>query len=109
MHFLVRFAVIWAFVLASALAGPPAQAQETGEVELRPDDLSAWLDGYMPYAMTQANIAGAVVVVVDRDGIVFQQGYGLADVAAGQRVIADETLFRPGSINSTALLWLLKS
>lgn len=112
MHFLARFAVIWALVLASALAGPPTQAQETGEVELRPDDLSAWLDGYMPYAMTQANIAGAVVVVVDRDGIVFQQGYGLADVAAGQRVIADETLFRPGSISKlftwTAVMQLVE-
>lgn len=112
MHFLARFAVIWALVLTSALAGLPAQAQETGEVELRPDDLSAWLDGYMPYAMTQANIAGAVVVVVDRDGIVFQQGYGLADVTAGQRVIADETLFRPGSISKlftwTAVMQLVE-
>ncbi len=77
--------------------GPVAPASD--QVTLDAADLEAWLAGFLPYAIAQANIAGAVVVVVDRDGIVFQQGYGYADVAARKPVSASQTLFRPGSIS----------
>ncbi|MEL6683019.1 MAG: serine hydrolase domain-containing protein [Pseudomonadota bacterium] len=62
-------------------------------------DIEIWLDGLLPFAIRQAKIAGAVVVVVDRDGIVLQKGYGFADWEASAPVLPDETLFRPGSIS----------
>ncbi len=62
-------------------------------------DVAAFLDGLMPLQSQQADIAGAVVVVV-RDGrILFAKGYGYADVDKKVPVNAESTLFRPGSIS----------
>jgi CubicO group peptidase (beta-lactamase class C family) len=62
-------------------------------------DLEAWLDGFLPYALAQADIAGAVIVVV-RDGqVLLQKGYGYADVAAATPVDPERTLFRVASIS----------
>jgi hypothetical protein len=54
--------------------------------------------------MATGRIAGAVVVVVDRNGPIFSKGYGFADVAARTPVSPDATLFRPGSV-SKLLTW----
>jgi CubicO group peptidase (beta-lactamase class C family) len=69
-----------------------------------PDDLEGWADGFLGYAMATGRIAGAVVVVVDRNGPIFSKGYGFADVAARTPVSPDATLFRPGSV-SKLLTW----
>ena len=67
--------------------------------ELTPADVNAWLDGYMPYTLANAQIAGAVVAVV-RDGrIVTQRGYGYSDVKSRRPVDPARTLFRPGSVS----------
>ena len=50
-------------------------------------------------AMAEDEIPGAVVVVMDSGRVVFQQGYGLADLATGRPVDAEDTLFRLGSIS----------
>jgi len=76
----------------------PAQPT-TGLAPLDAKDVEAWLDGYMPYALEKAKIAGAVVVVVRGDGTLLQKGYGYADLASRKPVSADTTLFRPGSIS----------
>ncbi|MCP9222632.1 beta-lactamase family protein [Erythrobacter sp. LQ02-29] len=92
----------------AAMQGPltpePAVAQAspssggTGET-LTQDDINAWLDGYMPYALRSGDVAGAVVTVV-RDGqIVAAKGYGYADVGKGTPVDPARTLFRPGSVS----------
>ncbi|MEJ6401594.1 serine hydrolase domain-containing protein [Yoonia sp. 2307UL14-13] len=74
------------------------------DVTLPIDDVAAWVDGFVPHAIRQAKIAGAVVVVVDRSGVVFQRGYGLSDWDAGTAVDPERTLFRPGSI-SKLFVW----
>lgn len=63
------------------------------------EDLEAWLDGFLPYALNRARIAGAVVVVVRSDGVVLEKGYGFSDVEARKPVSPDRTLFRPGSVS----------
>ncbi len=68
-------------------------------VELSKQDLEAWLDGYVPYALQRGNIAGAVVVVVKNGQVLLQKGFGYADVAARTPVDPDTTLFRPGSVS----------
>lgn len=75
-------------------------------------DLEAWLDGFLPNAMRQGEVAGAVVVVVKDGQVLLQKGYGYADVAKQTPVDADTTLFRPGSVSKlftwTALMQLVE-
>ena len=57
-------------------AAPASPAASTGPRALTGDDVTAWLDGYMPYALHSGDIAGAVVTVV-RDGrVIAARGYG---------------------------------
>ncbi|HWU76237.1 MAG TPA: serine hydrolase domain-containing protein [Rhodanobacter sp.] len=81
-------------------AAEPAQVSP-GTPAMTAQDVHAFFDGLLPYGIHRADIAGAVVVVVKDGQILFQQGYGYADVAARKPVLADQTLFRPGSISKT--------
>lgn len=78
----------------SPLAPPNLSAQP-----LSPADLEAWLDGYMPFALQRADIAGAVIVVVKDGRVLLQKGYGYADVATHRPVDPETTLFRPASVS----------
>ena len=71
----------------------------SGGAELDAQDVNAWLDGYLPYALSSGDIAGAVVVVVKGGQVLTQRGYGLADVASRKPVDPERTLFRPGSVS----------
>jgi CubicO group peptidase (beta-lactamase class C family) len=80
--------------------------------QMTPEDLNAWLDGYMPQAITNGDIVGAVVTVV-RDGqIVANRGFGYGDLAHHTPVDPSATLFRPGSVSKlftwTALMQLVE-
>ena len=63
------------------------------------DDLDAWLDGFMPYALRSGDLAGAVVTVVKDGEIIAAKGYGYADVGKRTPVNPASTLFRPGSVS----------
>jgi CubicO group peptidase (beta-lactamase class C family) len=77
-----------------------AQASSASAVhELTRADLESWLNGFLPFALDQGDIAGAVVVVVKDGQVLLQQGYGYADVQKRKPVDPDRTLFRPGSIS----------
>ncbi|PSJ38616.1 serine hydrolase [Sphingomonas deserti] len=81
-------------------AAPARTQPATGALpNLTGQDVNAWLDGFMPYALGKGDVAGAVVVVV-RDGqVLTQRGFGFADVAKRKPVDPAGTLFRPGSIS----------
>lgn len=64
-------------------------------------DVDAWLDGFVPQALAQNDIAGGVVVVVKDGQVLSERGFGYADIAARRRVDPATTLFRPGSISKT--------
>jgi CubicO group peptidase (beta-lactamase class C family) len=81
-----------------ALHGAPEQ-DAPGPAPLTREDVEAWLDGYLPYALQSGGIAGAVVVVVKDGQVLLQKGYGYADVAARKPVDPELTLFRPGSVS----------
>jgi CubicO group peptidase (beta-lactamase class C family) len=83
---------------ASAELPSPAHPPTTGGARLDRTDLEAWLDGFLPYALQQGDVAGAVVVVVKDGRILLSKGYGYADVARRLRVDPARTLFRPGSV-----------
>src|SRR3984885_7565267 len=80
---------------------PPAAAPvaASAAVTLTADDVNAWLDGYMPYALHTGDIAGAVVAVVKDGQIVTERGFGYSDVAKRAPVDPKLTLFRPGSVS----------
>jgi CubicO group peptidase (beta-lactamase class C family) len=90
----------------------PADVAASATGSLTRADLEAWLDGFMPYALERGDIAGSVVVVVKDGRILFQKGYGYADVAARKPVDPRRTLFRPGSVSKlvtwTAVMQLVE-
>ncbi len=77
---------------------PAVQAGATTP-QLNAQDVDAWLDGMMPYAIARGDIPGAVVVVVKDGQILTARGYGYADVSKRKKVDPAQTLFRPGSIS----------
>ncbi len=91
-------------------AAPEAPAAATAR--LTREDLDAWLDGFLPFSLERGGVAGAVVVVVKDGQVLFQKGYGYADVAARTPVDPERTLFRPGSVSKlftwTALMQLVE-
>jgi CubicO group peptidase (beta-lactamase class C family) len=82
------------------------------EHRLDREDLHAWLDGLLPYAMKSGDIAGAVVVVVKDGNVLFQQGYGYADVDKRIPMDPERTMVRPGSTSKlftwTAVMQLVE-
>jgi len=67
--------------------------------ELTPQDLESFLDGLVPTEIARNDIAGAVIAVVKDGKVIYEKGYGYADVKTKRPVIPDQTLFRPGSIS----------
>ena len=62
-------------------------------------DLETFLDGFVPLQLENNDIAGATISVVKDGKLIFAKGYGYADVDKKLPVVADATLFRPGSIS----------
>jgi CubicO group peptidase (beta-lactamase class C family) len=83
---------------AAAASVPAPVAPETAPA-LTKADLDAWLDGYLPYALANADVAGAVVVVVKDGQVLTEKGFGYADLKSRRRVDPQATLFRPGSVS----------
>jgi CubicO group peptidase (beta-lactamase class C family) len=98
----VPFAPSEAHESASASSGHPLDSQ----------DLEAWLDGLLPYALKNGDIAGGVVAVVKDGNILLQKGFGYADV--GRQIPMDpvRTLIRAGSTSKlftwTAVMQLVE-
>ena len=96
--------------LAPATLGPtpaisaPRIPAPAGAHDLNAADVDAWLDGYMPYAIHNGDIAGAVVTVVKDGQVIAARGYGYADIAKRKPVDPARTLFRPGS-TSKLVTW----
>ncbi|HET8690937.1 MAG TPA: serine hydrolase domain-containing protein [Steroidobacteraceae bacterium] len=93
-------------VPAETKPGDPAAAATVADVPAAPsspqltrEDLEAWLDGLIPFALGKGDIAGAVVIVVKDGQVLLQKGYGYADVGKKAPVDSERTLFRPGSIS----------
>lgn len=85
-------------------AAPVAPDAGDGVHVLTRTDVDAWLDGFMPYALGEGDIAGAVVVVVQNGEVVTQRGYGYSNVEERSPVDPERTLFRPGSV-SKLITW----
>ena len=76
---------------------PPATAPVVAH-ELTAADAEAFLDGLIPLQIGMDDIAGATVAIVKDGKLLFAKGYGFANMKDRKPVVADETLFRVGSI-----------
>jgi CubicO group peptidase (beta-lactamase class C family) len=88
----------------SIASAPAVTAAANGAHALTADDASAWLDGFLPYALARGDVAGAVVTVVKDGQIIAAKGYGYADIKKKIPVDPATTMFRPGSV-SKLLTW----
>jgi CubicO group peptidase (beta-lactamase class C family) len=103
--------------LISAPSPPPANIpvvapRPSPAPELSKADFETFLDALIPSQLRNRNIAGAVVSVVKDGQVLFQKGYGFADVEEKKPMLPDQTLFRPGSISklftATAVMQLVE-
>ncbi|MGH8112849.1 MAG: serine hydrolase domain-containing protein, partial [Rhodanobacteraceae bacterium] len=81
-------------------AAIPAEGT-TAAPAMTAQDVQTFFDSLVPYAIHRADIAGGVIVVVKDGKILFAKGYGYANLAKRKPVIADQTLFRIGSVSKT--------
>ena len=102
-------AAVSAPVTAPTSAPPPATEPAH---TLDATDLSAWLDGRVPYALKTGEIAGLTLVVVKDGKVLLQKGYGYADVGAKVAMDPETSLVRPGSTSKlftwTAVMQLVQ-
>src|SRR6476619_3470358 len=84
---------------APASSPLPIVSAPSPTAELTRADLEPFLDGLIASQIENRDVAGAVVAVVKDDETLLSKGYGFADFEARSPVLADETLFRPGSIS----------
>ncbi len=82
-----------------ANAESTTDAAPAGNGQMTAADIEAFLDGVIPLQIAQQDIAGVTVSIVKDGKLLFAKGYGYADVANKKPVVADKTLFRPGSIS----------
>src|SRR5438874_5740751 len=103
--------------LMSAPSPPPAEVpmvtpQPSPAPQLTKADYKTFLCALIPSQLRNRNIADAVVSVVKDGQVLFQKGYGYADVEAKKPVLPEQTLFRPGSISklftATAVMQLVE-
>ncbi|MEO9079465.1 MAG: serine hydrolase domain-containing protein [Rhodanobacter sp.] len=99
-------------MLAPSAATTAIDLQGASTHELTNQDLSAFLDGFVPLALARGDVAGGVVSVVKDGKVIFAKGYGYADLKTRKPVTADNTLFRIGSTSKlftwTAVMQLVE-
>lgn len=80
--------------------------------DLTTADVAAWLDGFVPYGLQSGDIAGAVIAVAKDGQVLFQSGYGYADVERKTAMDPERTLTRIGSTSKlftwTAVMQLVE-
>lgn len=102
-------AASWLFAAPAIMAqdGPPSditavpkgQASASVAHPLTKEDVELLIDGFLPYALKRADVAGAVVTVVKDGQTLLSKGYGVADRQTNEPVDPEQHLFRQGSIS----------
>jgi CubicO group peptidase (beta-lactamase class C family) len=98
---------ISALILAALGLATPALS-----AELTAPDVEAWLNGLMSYGLENGDIAGSVIVVVKDGKVLFQSGYGYADVDRKIPMDPEKVMTRLGSTSKlftwTAVMQLVE-
>jgi CubicO group peptidase (beta-lactamase class C family) len=91
-------------IILGLLSQAETLATRNDAAPLTAADLAVFFDGMIPAELERADIAGATVAVVKDGALLFAKGYGYADAETGKPVVAEATLFRPGSV-SKLFVW----
>ncbi len=95
-----RRVLVFAFLaLVPILLAAQEAATATAQGPTDPKELEAFVDGIMAVQLRAHNVAGATISVVKDGELLFAKGYGYADLKSRKPVLADKTLFRPGSVS----------
>lgn len=110
--------VLTALLLSTTAPAAHAQtvqaplSQAAAPLNERIAGIEAFVDGAMAMGIANREVAGAVFVLVANGKVVFQKGYGHANVEKRTPVDPARTLFRPGSVSKlftwTALMQLVE-
>ncbi|HEX6751011.1 MAG TPA: serine hydrolase domain-containing protein [Longimicrobium sp.] len=87
--------------LAAAAARSPDLRRPAGPVRMDTAGLAAFVDSVMEAEMRREKAPGAVFVLVQGGRVVYQRGYGWANVAERRPVDPERTIWRIGSISKT--------
>lgn len=94
---------IASFSYAQGEVKVPVQTEEAAPSAVLPDgSVAEWFDARLPHALNQADIAGAVVVVVQDGRTVFQKGYGSADIEASVPMDPQTSVLSVASVTKLA-------
>jgi CubicO group peptidase (beta-lactamase class C family) len=96
------FAVIWCAVASSACAQSAPSPLTSNQAARRPidsADLAQFVDSLIAAQMEKEHIPGAVFVLVQNGRVLYQRGYGLANLATRTPVDPEKTIWRIGSIS----------
>lgn len=96
------FACLLFINVALALPANTTDASAIGPTD--PKELEAFMDGAVNAELRAHHIPGATVAVVKDGRIIFEKGYGYADILRRKPVVANQTLFRIGSV-SKLFVW----
>jgi CubicO group peptidase (beta-lactamase class C family) len=119
---MLAIGVCLAIAPAGATAMPALRAEalhrtlpNTGAVSANladPAELQGFLDDLVGRQLTENHIPGATIAVVQDGQLLFAKGYGYANLERRTLVVADQTLFRVGSVSKlftwTAVLQLVE-
>jgi CubicO group peptidase (beta-lactamase class C family) len=98
-------------VVGVSTAAPSTPAAHAAH-DLNAADVEAWLEGLLTYGLTNGDVAGAVVAVVKDGKVLFQSGYGYADVAKKIPMDPERVMMRIGSTSKlftwTAVMQLVE-
>ena len=82
-----------AFILVANLAVTTAAGNDTGRVVIDVHELEALVDRVMSSEMQDQQIPGAAFIMVQNGRVLFEKGYGLADIARSKRFDPKTTIF----------------
>lgn len=102
---LVLLSLCFGFSLAGVSPGSAQAAEHSSPPSLGdPQELETFLNSVISRQLTDNHIPGATVSIVKDGHLLLDKGYGYADIQQGNKVQADSTLFRLGSV-SKLLTW----
>jgi hypothetical protein len=78
LRHVLALVAIWGAVAVNAT--PLIAGKVDAAPALTRSDVESWADGFVPVSLNAHDIAGAVVVVVQGDKILFSKGYGYSSV-----------------------------
>ncbi|MCM3633441.1 serine hydrolase [Paenibacillus camelliae] len=117
MAVLLSGLIVTSAVPVTVMADSPAASSVSNHtfvsVQLNESELKKFAEQFFSKAkLEEWNVPGAIISIVQGNNVLYQQGFGEADVATKTAVLADKTLFRTGSIaklvTATALMQLVE-